>query len=132
MLRSPLHTGPIRRRGLTLLETLVALSVLASSIVGITAAISNSSRLAWSSIKGQQALGIAQNRLAEVVAEAEPSPVSIEDEVEGYTLSTAYAAREHGLVLATVRVVWLDRGVERELSLSEVYVPRTVLEGGGE
>jgi len=118
-----------RRCGLTLLETLVALTILAAGIVGITSGISHSSRLATSSIRLQDAALTARNQLATAVAEAESLPVSSQGEHGLYTWELSFESKDHRLILATVRVSWLDRGVPRQMSLSEVYLPREVLAG---
>ena len=124
-------TNPKRAalRGLTLLETLVAMTLLSVSIVGLTSAISQNARLATSSIRSEEALGIARNRLALSVAEAEALPVPTRGTEQGYGWELSYEDRPHRLVLATVVVTWLDRGVERSLTLAEVYVPRSVFDG---
>lgn len=123
---------PLRRHalGLTLLETLVAMTILASAIVGMTYALSQGSRAANHGILQERALELATNQLNTAVARGEDSPIDSAGESGRFQWQLAYEEKEHGLVLAIVTINWLEQGRDQSLSLSELYLPRSFMTDG--
>jgi len=124
--------GPKTRqvRGFTLLEALVSMTILASSIVGITYSISQSSHAATRGIRLQQAVELAGNQLAMAVARADADPVDEAGADDRFQWKIRFEEKDYGVILASVEVQWQEKGRSREYMLSEIYVPRSLMSGG--
>jgi prepilin-type N-terminal cleavage/methylation domain-containing protein len=110
--------------GFTLLEVLVAMTVLSVGIVGVLAAMSLSVRASGQAWRVDEVSRLAQNQLALAanlsVDQLEPS----NGVLERYKWLVSYAEKPHGLVVACVTVEWMEEGQARTYRLCQVFRPR--------
>jgi prepilin-type N-terminal cleavage/methylation domain-containing protein len=109
--------------GLTLLEVLVALTVLTVGILGTMACFSVSLKAAGRAKASEDAVAFAQQKLADALC----TPVEQLQPANGNTGRYQWALRlrelPYSLVSVTVEVDWLEQGSARQLRLSRVLMP---------
>ena len=114
-----------RRRAFTLIEVIVALSVLAGGILGVMSAFSLCVRAAGSERKVQGALVIAEREIDAAVN----LPGNTLDPTSGstppYQWSVTYLNKPDQLIMATCTIVWQEQGEPITLVISRVFVPRS-------
>ena len=112
-----------RRRGFTLVEALVSMTILGVGIVGVMSAFTLASRSGSEAMRLSEAAAIADQRLETLLGSSEsqwvPRGVS-----GNYAWEAKVADLRDGLRLATVVVRWTDRRGRQEFELSEVFLPR--------
>lgn len=114
------------KTGFTLIEILVAVTILGAGILGVVAAFSMSLRVASASARMADAVRIAQREMELKVAQ---SAESLRDDrgAEGpYAWKFSVSRASEGLMRARVTVTWLDRGRPQSFKLSRVFLPRAI------
>jgi len=115
--------APRGRSGFTLMEVLVAMTILAVGIVGVVAALGQSVRAASSASHLEEAVEIAQNQLALAVRARADALAGGSGTTLRYRWSLGYAQKPHELSVASVTVEWLDHGQMQAYTLSQVFRP---------
>lgn len=112
-------------RGFTLIEVIVALTVLAVGILGVVDAFSSCGRVASHSLRVAQAMNIVQKELelASVTPASSLAPKT--GSVGQYSWQVEFAEKPHGLVRATVEVRWTEQGKPQVFQLSQIFRPRS-------
>lgn len=110
--------------GFTLLEVLVAMAIMATSVLVVSAALAASlgagnqgDRLRLACEIAQQQLVLAVNALPDQRDAAAGSSGQL-------NWQRTYRAMPHNLMVAEVTVNWSDRGQPRSYQLAEVFIPR--------
>jgi prepilin-type N-terminal cleavage/methylation domain-containing protein len=108
--------------GFTLIEVLVALTILAGGIPAVLAAFSLCVRTDTHSSRQAEALTIAQRELQLAIIRQKAKAGS-----QGlYNWAVNIQEKEYGLLLAAVQINWTERGKNQTLTLSQVFLPREV------
>lgn len=108
-----------KQKGFTLIEVLIALTILSVSVLSIIQCISLCSRNATKALRLSQATEIAQREMAlTVMAKASSSPAADGDGVYQWKVETS--EKEQNLKLVTVTVTWNERGETKEYNLSRL------------
>jgi prepilin-type N-terminal cleavage/methylation domain-containing protein len=111
-------------RGFTLLEVLVATTVLAVGIISVMSGVSASVRASSSAAMLRGAVDLAQNQLTLAVA-APVSDGQMQSGTSGrYSWSVSYTPQDGGMILAVVTVRWSERSMERSYELSQLLISR--------
>lgn len=110
-------------QGFSLIEVLVAMTILATGILGVLSAFSLSGRTGNRAFRLEQAALLAERELE--LAMHLPSGQQPMTGSDGpYTWQLAYASRPHDLAVVRIEVQWLDRGQTRSFELERAFVPR--------
>jgi prepilin-type N-terminal cleavage/methylation domain-containing protein len=113
----------MKQSGFTLLEILVAMTILSVGIVGTMHAFSLSMRAGTEASRLARASEIARREL--VLAAAAPSGGIDNDGAEdAYTWRIREMDQADGLLVVSVTVNWLDRGRPQSFALSQVVFSR--------
>ncbi len=113
------------RRGFTLIEVLVSVSILSFGIIGVLEAFSLSLRAGSRAAHLGEAVDVAQRELElTAVATASGGDLMPQTGKSGrYNWELKLREIQHGLTLATVEVKWLERGKHDTFKLSRVLLP---------
>jgi prepilin-type N-terminal cleavage/methylation domain-containing protein len=115
---------PDASRGFTLLEVLVAMVVMAGSLLTVTSALSLSLQAGNQGDRMRQAAQIAHEELVQA-CHALPDKRTADSGTQGqFRWSRAYYLKDHNLVMAEITVSWSDRNTPQQYRLSEVFIPR--------
>jgi len=113
----------LARRAFTLTEALVSMTILATSIIGLTSAFNLASRASSQALRMSQAMEVADSRLRYLVGESADGVAA--SGAEGlFAWETRTRQLDSGLRLGTAVVRWMDQGQVRSVELSEVFLPR--------
>ncbi|MFA6133454.1 MAG: prepilin-type N-terminal cleavage/methylation domain-containing protein [Phycisphaerae bacterium] len=114
--------------GFTLIEVLVAMTVLSGGILGVLSAFSLASRSGRSGANLRQAVAIAQREL-ELIVNAPAGAALPQRQTAGrYEWQPLVEDLTPRLKRATIKVNWSEGGAAREYRLSQVF--RSAGEGG--
>ena len=116
--------------GFTLVEVLVAITILAVGIVGVLAAFSQSMQVGSRAMRRDEAGAIAQRQLELATVQSVDSLHSRSGSSGPYTWTMTFQEKPHGLVRASVSVKWQERGQQQQFVLSQIYLPRGAGQGG--
>ena len=111
-------------RGFTLIEVLVALTILAVGILGVMVAFSVATRTSSHNVRLTEAVAIAQRELELAVIVPADSLTPSKGSSGPYTWTVNYAEKIHGLGLASVAVCWTERGQGQVFRLNRIFLPR--------
>lgn len=117
--------GSRRAQAFTLLEVLVATTLLATGIVGVLATFSLSVRAASASEHLEDAVQLASVRLELAVATPADRLRPESGNAGRYAWDVAFTDKPEGLVLATIRVTWSESGRPQTFQLSQLFKPDT-------
>ncbi len=108
----------------TLLEVLVASTILSFGILALLQAYSISTRVVSRSLRLDKAASIAQREL--VLAEAVPrEQLAAKSGVDGkFRWKLILEGKPHNLVMGTVQVRWQEKGKREEFKLSRIFSPQ--------
>jgi len=112
-----------KHRAFTLLEVLVASTILCVGIIGVLGASSVSMRTASGALRLDEAVSIAQRQLELTTA---AGLVALGPRTGGqgrYRWTVELAERPEGLMMASVLVSWPERGRTQQFRLSEIFIP---------
>ena len=115
--------GSHRLKGFTLLEVLVATTLLATGIVGVLGVCSLSVRAASASQHLDDAVQLASSHLELAVALPGERLQPVSDSTERYAWTVTFIEQPEGLVRATVSVTWIEGGRPQTFRLSQVFKP---------
>ncbi len=108
------------KKGMTILETSIAMLVLGITILGILSGIYMASQMSRSTRNRIVAIQIAQTKMEEIkdeeYAEIEDEGLSREDSLPYGTSSVHIDAKDEGKEI-TVRVGWIEENMERNIEL---------------
>lgn len=108
-----------KQNGFTLIEVLIALTVLSVSVLGIIQSISVCSGNATKALRLTEATEIARREMAlAVLAKASGSPAAGRDGVFQWKVESS--AKAENLLLISVAVTWQERGRPQEFRLSRM------------
>lgn len=113
----------MRTTAFSLVEILVALTILSVGIVGILGVFSLGIRAAGKSDRSMQALELAESKL-ELAASAATWAVRNETQSQDgleWTMVTQDAPK--GLQVTSIEVSWTERGKSQLIRLSRLYLP---------
>lgn len=110
-------------KGFTLLEVLVAMTILSVGIVGVLGGFSLSIRAGSRAMLLNEAVDIAQREfeLLSTVPAADMLPSS--GSSGRFSWQVVVSDRPGGLVLASIQVTWMRRGQSESYKLSQVFLP---------
>lgn len=116
----------IRKRdgAFTLIEVLVATTILAGGIIGVVGAFSLSDRAASRACRLRGAAEVAQRVLASAVAANAEKLQPASGSSGRFAWKLIYSDKPHDLMLASVSVTWLDRGRTETFELSRIFLPQ--------
>lgn len=126
MLSNKIAKTPTDRllKGFTLIEVLVAMTMLAVGILGVMGAFTLAMQTASRSGRLGEVAAVAEQQLELAVTtrpgEAEPKTGS----AGPYAWTVTFSDRPHALMLASVTVSWSDHGQPQTFQLSRVFLPR--------
>jgi len=109
----------------TLLEVLVATTLLATGILGVLAVFSLSVRSASAAEHLDDAVQLAGNHLELAVAMPPDRLPPVSGNSGRYAWTINFTEKPEGLVLATVRVTWSEGGSPRAFQLEQLFKPDT-------
>jgi prepilin-type N-terminal cleavage/methylation domain-containing protein len=115
---------PGRCGGFSLVEALVAMTVLSVGVVGSLAAFSMALRSHARSANYEQAVEIARNELTAAVAATAEGLSPRAGTTGRYHWTVIYSEKPGELVLASVSVRWPEQGQEAGYQVSQVFLPR--------
>lgn len=108
-----------KQSGFTLVEVLIALTILSVSVLGIIQSISVCSHNATKALRLTEATGIARREMAlAVLAKGSGSPATGGDGVFQWKVETSEKAEN--LLLISVAVTWQERGRPQVFRLSRM------------
>lgn len=113
----------MRRSGFTLLEVLLAVTVLAVAVVGAAIAFRAALQTAGHARLVSQAMEIAQREAAMAMTTAE----SLHDRAGSagrHHWSVSYSEKPLGLVQVRVQVTWSEQGADQAVQIQELFKPR--------
>ena len=111
-----------KRNGFTLIEVLIALTILSVSVLGIIQCISLCSRSATKALRLAEATEIAQREMAlAVMNKASGLPAADRDGV--YQWQVEKTEKGENLWLISVTVTWNAKGESQVFSLSRILNP---------
>jgi len=124
MYGKPKNPKPSSEAAFSLLEVLVAVTILSVGVLGVLTGFSLSTRASARAYRTDQAAAIARCQLEQALAlpTRELEPGTGTSSRFHWTLDVE--GKPHGLVRATVTVKWLERGQTESYRLSQVFVPR--------
>lgn len=108
---------------MTLVEVIVALSILSGGIIGVAGTFSMCSRAGSLNLRLGEAAMIAERELRLAVATAGDSSRAFSGESDLHKWNITFEDMSHGLVRVTVAVSWAQQGRDREFTLSEIFLP---------
>lgn len=109
-----------RAQAFTLVEVMVATTILGAGIIGAVAAISLSSRAAGSSFRLAEAANLASNRIALAIAGERAQ----RGEEGPYRWDLTVEEKDNGLRMARVEVTWQQQGEQLSYTLHELFLQR--------
>jgi type II secretory pathway component PulJ len=112
------------RGGYTLLEAVVAMTVLAAGIVEVVAGFSVCRRAASRCRRLDQVVSIARKELDRAVLAPPEQRVPRQGRDGQFRWVLAYTERPHGLLTASVEVSWMEVGEPQSYRLSRVFMPQ--------
>lgn len=107
----------------TLTEALVAMTILASSIIALTSAFNLASRASSQALRLSQATEVADVQLRYLVGRANGDGLTSGSEV-AFAWEAKTRPLDEGLSLGTITVRWMDQGQVQSIELSEVFLPQ--------
>jgi len=115
--------------GMTLLEALVALTIFSVGVVGLVSGLAMSQRAGSEAVLLDEAILIAQRELALATARNGQDLVPQTGQAGRYRWETGYVEKGLGVVVASVRVTWEQRGRQHRFALSEAFLPQSSTAG---
>ncbi len=114
------------RRGFSLVEVVVAMSIFAGGVLGVMGAFSVATRTGTQALRLDTAVELAERKLnAAVILPADRlQPHNGEEGI--FQWQVGYTSKPHQLMAATATVTWLDRGADRRFQLTRVFLPLSV------
>ena len=124
----------LRRRGISLLEALATLVLIAVVVPAAMQGVTISLRAAQQARHDQEASFLAESRLGEILALRDPAAYSgagdFAPDFPEYRWEIQSATADFNMLEVWITVSWQERGAERSLTLTTfVYPPAT--ESGG-
>ena len=116
------------RRGFTLIEVLATMVLMAIVLPVTMQALSVSLGAASSARHTTEASGLAQAKLHELISTGQLNATSNGDfgtDHPGYRWEIGSVTRDYNLTEITIRVLWQERGQEKQLTLSTLVEPDT-------
>ena len=113
-------------RAFTLIEVLVAMTILAVGILGILGALHLSAQAAARGFRAEEAAALAERELAGTIAVPRES-LSDKAGTDGryaWTVTITDTLASEQLKRVTVTVRWMEREQERTYQLSQIFLPR--------
>ena len=122
------------RRGFTLIEALVATSILSVAGLGAVATIRTMNIRIHSAWLAEDAMSVAANQIELAVATGQDMPARGTSGIYNWELTYSKADRGSNgqLLLARVQVTWMERGLSERVVLSRAFLPRQSQDGGGQ
>ncbi len=111
------------RRGMTLVEVLVALTVLSVGILGLLGALLLGSNISARSEHLDAAVALANTKLEEALCTTADKLEAQQGQEDRFTYALAIENRSGGLMAAKMTVQWLEAGNVQEYTLSKVFQP---------
>lgn len=109
--------------GFTLIEVVVALTILAVGILGLLSAFSLCLRTQSQTLRLAEAVCLARQQLAEVIADPAGNWQNRSGDSDRYHWSVDFAEKPCDLILASVTVSWLERGQRQQFRLCQLVRP---------
>ncbi len=113
----------MKSKGFTLVEVLVAMTVLSTGIIGVLGAFSLSLRAGGGSQRYSQAVEIAERELELACASADGEVRTGSHSDGGFTWIVSGKNVSRELKLAKIDVKWTAQGASRSFQLSRLFVP---------
>ena len=116
------------RRAFTLIEALVAMFVMAVVVVGAMQALSLAERAGSQAERMDLVTSLAREQLERAVLVTSDNLLPQSGESGAIRWDLTYSTKSAGLVLATVRVAYSDRGIHKTFILAQLFKPVSDLE----
>ncbi len=113
-----------RTSGLTLLEVIVATTIFSVAVLGVLGGISLCSQRAYRMQRLDRAAEIAACELELATTLPASKLQAYKGADDRHRWEVDYRSRPHDLMLATVKVSWVDRGREESFQLAQVFMPQ--------
>lgn len=111
-------------RVFTLIEVLVAMTILAVGILGVLGAFSVSMRAASRASRLDEAVSIARKEI-ELAVTARADELAPKSGSSGlYAWQLTFVRKPHNLLRASMEIKWTERGQTRTFKLSQVFEPQ--------
>ena len=111
---------------MTLVEVIVALSILSGGIIGVAGTFSMCSRAGSLNLRLDQAAMIAERELRLAVATAGDGSRAFSGQSDLHKWNITFEDMSQGLIRAVVVVSWRQQGRDRDFTLSEIFLPAQV------
>lgn len=118
-----------KKTAFTLIEILVAVTIVGAGILGVVAAFSVSLQAGSESARIRDAVRIAERQMELKVAEPAERLGDDRGSEGAYTWNLNLSQASEGLVLARITVTWSQRGRPQSFRLSRVFRPRAAGQG---
>ena len=115
---------PAANAAFSLMEVIVALTILSAGIVGVVSTFALCGRAAGRNFRLADAVALAERQIELAAATPRDRLAASRGKEDRYTWRLTVDEMAHGLVRASVAVEWLDRGKTRTWRLSQILVPR--------
>ena len=119
-----IRTSRLASDAFTLIEALIATTIVSAGLIGIAGAFSLSHGAGTRADRLREAAMLAERRLELATAVSADQLDADKGSSGRLAWQVTYSERHHNLMMASVSIRWLDRGRPTTFHLSRVFQPR--------